>query len=77
MKEDIPTIASLYHLVDYDARNLARAESQLESILPDWIKKAGSVTLNGILQQYLDFVKTNMRKSKQLYGYVGVRYLFA
>jgi len=62
MKEDIPTITTLHDLVDYDARKLASAERQLESILPDWINKAGSVTLKNILQQYLDFVKKQNEK---------------
>ena len=65
MNATIPTITTLHDLVDYDARKLLSAEQQMEHVLPDWINKAGSVVLKSILQQYLDFVKTQNEKVRE------------
>jgi len=37
------TTKTLYNLADYDTMKLAGAETQLKSILPDWIEKADPV----------------------------------
>jgi ferritin-like metal-binding protein YciE len=41
---------------------LAGAETQLDSILPTWIEKAGSVSLKVILEKYQDYVKQHLQK---------------
>lgn len=65
MNATIPTITTLHDLVDYDARRLVSAEQQMERVLPDWKNKAGSAALKSILQQYLDFVKTQNEKVRK------------
>ena len=45
MASDFFTIKTLQNLADYDAMKLAGAETQLINILPDWIGKAGPVSL--------------------------------
>ena len=53
-------LTTLHHLVDHDVRRLASAEAQLESILPDWIMKAGTVKLKNELRVYLDIVEQHV-----------------
>ena len=49
MTIDFSNITTLHDLVDYDARKLASAEAQKESVLPEWIKKAGPVFCDGFV----------------------------
>jgi len=62
MVSDFFNITTLHNLVDYDTMKLAGAETQLESILPNWIDKAGSVSLKVILEKYQDYVKQHLQK---------------
>ena len=49
MTENIPSISTLYNLLDYDARKFTSAEIQLENSLPEWINKDGSLQLKTVL----------------------------
>jgi len=62
MANDFFSITTLRNLVDYDTMNLAGAEAQLDSILPNWIDKAGSVSLKVILEKYHDYVRQHVQK---------------
>ena len=62
MAENNPTITTLHHLLDYDARKFTSAEIQLKKSLPEWINKAGSLQLKTVLQKYLDFVQQHVQK---------------
>jgi len=62
MAENNPTITTLQHLLDYDARKFTSAEIQLKKSLPEWIDKASSLALKNVLQKYLDFVQQHVRK---------------
>jgi ferritin-like metal-binding protein YciE len=56
------TISTLHHLLDNDARKFTSAEIQLNNVLPEWIKHAGSLKLKTVLQKYLDFVQSHVKK---------------
>jgi ferritin-like metal-binding protein YciE len=62
MAENKQTITTLHDLLDYDARKFTSAEIQLKKSLPEWINKAGSLTLKTVLQKYLDFVQQHVQK---------------
>ncbi len=62
MASDFFTIKTLHNLADYDTMKLAGAETQLESILPTWIDKAGPVSLKVVLEKYQDYVKQHLQK---------------
>lgn len=57
-----PTITTLHNLLDYDASKFASAEIQLQTTLPRWIHKAGSLQLKTVMQKYLDFVQQHAKK---------------
>jgi ferritin-like metal-binding protein YciE len=62
MTNEMYNLTTLHNLVDYDARKLASAETQVESILHDWITKAGALPLKTELLQYLAIVKQHTQR---------------
>lgn len=62
MRDGIYSITTLHNLVNYDARKLASAETQVESILHDWIVKANSIRLKTELQRYIVFVRLHTQR---------------
>ena len=72
MKDDILNISNLHNLVDYNGRKLFGAEKLLENVLPEWIIKAGSVSLKNVLHQYLDLIKHNIENLKIFINNEGV-----
>jgi ferritin-like metal-binding protein YciE len=67
MTDTNQTITTLHNLLDYDARKFTSAEIQLKNSLPNWISKAGSLTLKTVLQKYLDFVQQHVQKLESFY----------
>jgi ferritin-like metal-binding protein YciE len=67
MTENNLTIATLHHLLDYDARKFTSAEIQVKNILPEWINKASSFKLKAVLQKYLDFVHQHVQKMEDFF----------
>lgn len=61
MRDDILGLTTLHDLIDYEGRKLTAAEKLIESVLPDWIKRASSLFLKTILQKYLGVVKDNLQ----------------
>ena len=61
------TITTLHQLLDYDALKFTRAEVQLRSSLSEWIHKASSVKLKGVIQQYQTFVQRDVQKMKSFF----------
>lgn len=62
MGDGFYSITTLHNLVDYDARKLTSAETQLESILNDWTNKANSLRLKAELQRYLVVVTQHLQQ---------------
>lgn len=62
MTSDKPNISTLHDLLDYDARKFYSAETQLNDILPEWIRTARSIQLKNVLQKYMDFVHQHRDK---------------
>jgi ferritin-like metal-binding protein YciE len=63
MTPEISTqITNLRNLLDYNVSNFNSAEIQLKTILPDWINRASSLKLKGVLQKYLGFVEQHLIK---------------
>jgi ferritin-like metal-binding protein YciE len=67
MASDFFTIKTLHNLADYDAMKLAGAETQLINILPDWIGKAGPVSLKVVLEKYQDYIRQHRQKILDYY----------
>jgi ferritin-like metal-binding protein YciE len=58
-------IATLQHLLDYDARKFVSAEVQLKINLSTWINGAGSLKLKTVLQKYLDYVSEHIQQMEK------------
>lgn len=54
------SIATLHHLLAYEARKFSIGEIQLKTKLPDWIRHAGSLPLKTILEKYLHLVEKHI-----------------
>jgi len=67
MASDFFTIKALHNLADYDAMKLAGAETQLINILPDWIDKAGPVSLKVVLEKYQDYIRQHRQRILDYY----------
>lgn len=67
MEKNNQTISTLHNLLDYDARNFISAEIHLEKNLHEWINKATSLQLKGILQKYLGFVQQHEQRMNEFY----------
>ena len=55
-------IATLHHLLNYDAGQFSSGEMQLKIILPEWVNKATSQKLKDILARYHDFVQQHAER---------------
>jgi ferritin-like metal-binding protein YciE len=62
MTHDIQKITTLPDILDYNVRKIASAESQLKSILPNWVNAASSLTLKNALNKYLRLVEHHNQK---------------
>ncbi|MDX2049089.1 MAG: DUF892 family protein [Chitinophagaceae bacterium] len=62
MEENNRNITTLHNLLDYDAGRFISAEIQLQNILPEWINKATSLKLKGVLQKYFDYVQVHIQR---------------
>lgn len=62
MRNDVLTISTLNHLLDYDVRKCTSAEIQLVSVLLEWKELAHSPLLKNIIEKYLDFAKAHLEK---------------
>lgn len=67
MQENIPTISTLHNLLDHDARKFTSAEILLQHRMPEWIGKAGSLALKGVMQRYLDFVGAHVTRLEEFF----------
>jgi osmotically-inducible protein OsmY/ferritin-like metal-binding protein YciE len=65
--ENTPSIATLHHLLDYDASKFTNAEIRLKTSLAEWLLKADSVKLKMVLQKYLDFVDQHVKKMEKFF----------
>lgn len=61
-------LTTLHTLLDYEACKHFRAEMQLRKSIPDWITKAGSLSLKTVLHKYLDFVEEHIRKIENFFN---------
>ena len=62
MTHAIQKITTLPDILDYNVRKIASAESQLKSILPNWVNAANSLTLKNVLKKYLRVVQHHNQK---------------
>ncbi|TKB97652.1 DUF892 family protein [Pedobacter cryophilus] len=67
MMENTPSIATLHHLLDFDASKFTNAEIRLKTSLGEWLMKADSVKLKMVLQKYLDFVDQHVKKMEKFF----------
>jgi len=67
MLENTPKIATLHHLLDYDASKFTSAEIQLKHSLEKWIAGTQSLILKNVLHKYLDFINQNMQRMETFF----------
>lgn len=67
MTENNSNITNLHDLLVHNARKFTSAEIQLRNSLHEWISKAVSLKLKGVLQKYLDFVQQHVQKLESFF----------